>query len=212
MKSPICPRRPRSQGERWFLATAAAVMLQTQLVPATQAAVVSTSLSGSTVSFGEFYFGQTVITPAGGPWDHLTFNFYADVPPTTPKAFGNLYLLTLKYSGTPDDLGSSTPGLLGVSTGISGGRYVFGTAVALQPGTTYYVYADARRQISGQASGPGPNFFSTSQGSATFTEFAASTNFALEGELVVVPEPKQATLVGALLGVGALAWRRRRSV
>jgi hypothetical protein len=68
-----------------------------------------TAADGATISAR---FGQSLMTPSGGPWHDLTFNFFTDVPPTTPTAAGTAFLLTQEYLGTPAALSSSTPGFL----------------------------------------------------------------------------------------------------
>jgi len=87
------------------------------------------------------FLGQSFTTPSpGGPWDDITFNVFSNVPATTPEAVGTAFFLDQLYSGTPSDLSSSTPGFLAASTGITGGMYVFPTALVLDPGVQYFVY------------------------------------------------------------------------
>lgn len=87
--------------------------------------------------------GQAFMTPTGGPWDNITFNFFANQDGTTPSAVGDLFLLTQQYNGTPGGLSSSTAGFVAESTTISGGEYVFASSVELQPSTLYYAYTDS---------------------------------------------------------------------
>ena len=67
--------------------------------------IVQDVTPGGTIS-PAFYWGVTFQTPATGPWNNLTFNFYSAVSPTsgiptTPAAAGTLYLLSSEYLGTP---------------------------------------------------------------------------------------------------------------
>jgi hypothetical protein len=89
-----------------------------------------------------FVTGQSATTTTGGPFDHITFNFYSDVAGTMPTARGDLFILTQEYLGTSSGLSSSTPGFLAESTGISGGVYQFDSSVTLMGGTQYFFYAD----------------------------------------------------------------------
>jgi hypothetical protein len=95
-------------------------------VSISQAAVIDQYLNGTVVAVA--VFGESFTTPSGGPWSGIQFNFYSDVPPTAPAATGDAFLLTQEYLGTPSAHGSSTPGFLAESTGISGGKYILARA------------------------------------------------------------------------------------
>lgn len=86
------------------------------------------------------YVGQSVLVPAGGPFDHVRFHWYGfDV---APKAFGTLYVLDREYLGKPSALGPSTPGFVGKSEAIAGGQYIFPPAMRLSSGVRYWFYTN----------------------------------------------------------------------
>jgi len=116
-------------------------------------------------------WGESLMTPVGGPWNNITFNFYSDAPAVTPAAAGNAFLLTQEYLGTPAALSSSTPGFLAESVSNAGGVYTFNSGVVINPGTEYWIYEDAVMSLTG----------SNVDGSATedlYDSVAATTNFA----------------------------------
>jgi hypothetical protein len=112
-----------------------------------QAAVINQYLGGTVAATA--VFGESFTTPSGGPWTGIQFNFYSDVPPVTPTAGGNAWLLTQEYLGLPSALGASTPGFLAEAVNISGGKHIFNLSVALSPGTEYWIYEDAVTSITG---------------------------------------------------------------
>src|SRR5262245_58145137 len=119
----------------------AATIVSAVVLAATDANASTISMQLGSSEFGVArYFGQGVTTPAGGPWNNISFYFDSQVGAggTTPFAIGDLFLLNQTYAGTPAALSSSTPGFLAMSTGISGGTWVFDASVVLQPLTTYY--------------------------------------------------------------------------
>jgi hypothetical protein len=157
------------------------------------------------------YFGESLATPDGGPWSGLTFNFYSNTPPTTPLAVGTAFLLSLEYLGTPAGLSSSTPGLLGQSTGISSGAYVFDPSLTLQPNTTYYIYENALAINTGSATAGASGshiYFALSDTTNFFSGDIGRANFQLSGE--AAPEPSTFALLATGLGGMGFALRRRR--
>jgi hypothetical protein len=150
-----------------------------------------TSLSG--------YWGETVTTIAGGPWDALALNFYASSG--APEAVGDVYLLSQQYLGTPSNLSSSTPGFIAEGT-ASGGFYDFANGVTVLGGTEYWVYTDAALILTGDAVG---NEYYYDGGGATsaFNAFPGrDINYTLTGSLVTTPEPGTSSLL--LIGVASL--------
>src|SRR5262245_5631463 len=95
-------------------------------------------ISGNNVGF----YGQSLITPAGAPWNNITFNFLA--AGNAPQAAGALYLLSTEYLGTPAGLSSSTAGFIAQSlfVGEGTGAWMFAPGVTLLPSTTYFLYSN----------------------------------------------------------------------
>jgi len=162
-----------------------------------------------TAPFG-YFFGQSFTTTNLVPVSDITFNFYSDVPPTTPLAIGTGFLLSQAYFGTPLALSTTTPGFL-AEAAASGGEYNFGSAVTLQPSTTYYFYENRSPQAEsgGGTYTGGVGYFSTNGDFAIDYE-NQSNNFLVQGS--AVPEPSAYVLMGiAAAGVGlAYLLRRRR--
>jgi hypothetical protein len=101
--------------------------------------VIVQNTAGTEINAPEV-FGQSFTMPSsGGPWDNITFNFFSNSPATTPFTLGTAFLLNEQYLGMPSNLSTSTPGFLGESTGITGGMYVFSTALTLDPGVKYFL-------------------------------------------------------------------------
>ena len=175
--------------------------------------VIVQNTGGPSFGIDIAFLGQSFTTPSGGPWDDVTFNFYSNVPPTTPTAAGTAFLLSQEYLGTPSNLSSSTPGFLGESTGITGGMYVFPTALELDPGAEYFVYENGAlpAHTGGNSISGGQEYFTTSAG-GNFVAQGRSANFTVSGDVVsaAVPEPSPLmVLASALLGFGFL--RRYRN-
>src|SRR5690242_7666954 len=64
---------------------------------------------------GTFALGQSLMTPAGGPWNNLTFNWFdtggtPNLGVPSPIATGTLFLLNQEYLGTPAALSAATSG------------------------------------------------------------------------------------------------------
>ena len=170
-----------------------------------------------TVPNAAAFFGQSFATPSGGPWSQITFNFYSDVPATTPSAVGTGFILSLEYLGTPADLSSSAAGFMAESTGISGGRFVFDPLLVLQPDTRYYFYGNAEF-AAGTVTGGWDGFTETQtwvSWSYLSTENfesgfeVASANFNVSG--TPIPETSTIALLGiGLIGLISYGWRRRK--
>ena len=112
------------------------------LLGGTLMANAATITSSTAVSqLGQLIPGQSVTTPAGGPWNNITFNFFSDFA-GTPAAAGTLFLLSQEDSifnagaTAPQNLSSSTAGYIAQSQSISGGVYVFAPSLVLQPSTS----------------------------------------------------------------------------
>jgi hypothetical protein len=159
------------------------------------------------------FTGQSVTTPAGGPFNNITFNFFSDTAATTPSAAGDLFILTQQYLGNPDALSSATPGFLAESTGVSGGIYQFDPSVTLQGGTQYFFYTDALFQTAFVSPGTyaGGILYSTTMGNSPYVATGGDATFRLSGTTVGAPVPEPWTAVGAVTGaVCVLAYARLR--
>jgi hypothetical protein len=175
-------------------------------------AVIAQNTAGTFLNAAAFW-GQSFTTPSGGPWDDTTFNFFSNVPATTPVAFGAAFLLDQQYLGTPSNLSVSTPGFLGASAGITGGMYVFPTALVLDPGVQYFVYENEpipAGDITGGNTITGGQDYFAPNASSDFAAGGLSANFSVSG--TVVPEPSSLmVLVTALFGFGLLRPYRKSS-
>jgi hypothetical protein len=174
-------------------------------------AVVIVQNLGGTATSGVAFQGQSFTTPSGGPWDDITFNFFSDVPPTTPEAAGSAFLLSQQYSGTVANLSSSAPGFLGESTGITGGKYVFPTSLVLDPNVQYWVYENAAFSVTGGNTITGGQGYFAQNASFGFNPgTGVSNNFTVSGDVAsTVPEPSTwAMILAGFVGLGFAAFRR----
>jgi hypothetical protein len=174
-----------------------------------QAGTITQNTGGPFAPIGGLpIFGQSLMTPSGGPWHDLTFNFFSDVPPTTPIAAGTAFLLTQEYLGTPANLGSA-PGLQAQTSNIVAGQWVFAPGVTVQPNTMYWIYQNAIfPQISLGNTVAGIHDYFANTANINFSAESTSINFRLSGD--VVPEPASLTLLGiGAVGLIGYGWRRR---
>jgi len=193
-----------------WIAFAAAVTL----APA-QTILQVTSGTGSATE----WFGQSFTTPAGGPWNHITFNFFStpasgSTPASTPAAAGTAFLLTQEYLGTPAALSSSTPGFLASSVSISGGAYVFAPNVLLNSNTKYWIYENASITASGSGTGGGPSiaayFAFTATSNFTTITGVEVANFTLGGTAGIPGTPIPPSLLLTIGGLGCLGLYQAR--
>jgi len=181
-----------------------------------RAATLSENQSGSTLS-GFVYFGVPLTTPAGGPYDHLSFFFFGTGPVITPLANGTLFLLSKPYNSdqnandTPFNLSSSTDGYI-AQAAASGGVYQFTTSVTLQGNTAYYFYSNGLVNAAVSTTGTSDRSNDFSDPFATIAN--SRPNYRLSGTAVTaaVPLPSAASLGAAFLPAGMLwaALRRRK--
>jgi PEP-CTERM motif len=178
------------------------------------AIVIMQTLGGPNISIAAFN-GQSFTTPSsGGPWDDITFNFFSNVPPTTPEAAGTAFLLNQEYLGRPSNLSSSTTGFLGESTGITGGMYIFPTSLTMDPGVQYFVYDNSSFSLTCDNVVSGGQEYNSSSASGDFAGAGISDNFTLSESVVsaAVPEPSALmVLAAALLSFGLLRRYRKNS-
>jgi hypothetical protein len=165
-----------------------------------------------TFSYASFFTnGESFTTPSGGPWKSISFNFYSDIPATTPAAPGTAFLLSTAYAGNPAGLSSATSGFIASSTSNAGGIYTFDPAVTLQPNTQYWIFTNAPLRISGSTTdGTAAQTLYDSSGGAPFVSVTGQVaNFTLSG--LAVPEPSTWVLTTvALCGLAIFARATRR--
>jgi hypothetical protein len=194
-------------------ATLVLVVLTLALTTAPAHADIITHNIGGTALASGFIFGQSFTTPAGGPWHDLTFNFFTNVPPTTPTAAGTAFLLIKEYHGSTANL-SSAPGLLAQTSNLVGGQWVFAPGVTVQPNTMYWIYEDTPISVnSGGNVITGGHLYFVNPASGSFQATTLSNDFRFSWDVVLATTPEPATL--NLFGLGAVgmmgyAWRRRR--
>jgi hypothetical protein len=125
------------------------------------------------------YSGQSFTTVTVTPESNIAFNFFSDLPATTPYALGTGFLLSMEYLGTPADLSSATPGFLGQAT-ASGGFYTFDPSLTLLPATQYFFYENAlipgSSIIGGNVIAGGQQYLTVSANS-DFAGIELSSNF-----------------------------------
>jgi hypothetical protein len=183
--------------------------------PEASADIVASFTSGTALNDAAAFVGQSFTTTNLVPETNITFNFFSDVPPTTPEAVGTGFLLSQEYLGTPAALSSSTPGFL-AQAAASGGEYSFGSAATLLPGTQYFLYENVHipsGSISGGATYSGGQLYATTSSSSDFAgEGLSTTNFLVQGSpATAVPEPSQYVVLGviaACLGLRYLLLKR----
>ncbi len=186
------------------------VALFAVLAVTAQAGPIVQYLSG-TFSYASFFTeGESFTTPAGGPWNSISFNFYSNSPATTPAAAGTAFLLSTAYAGTPAALSNATPGFIASSTGNAGGIYTFDNSVTLQPNTEYWIFANAAFGVTGSITAGTAAQSQYASNGGVFSNFPSqNTNFTVGG--TTVPEPSAWALTGAALcGLSFLARRARQ--
>jgi hypothetical protein len=142
--------------------------------------------------------GISVVTPSGGPWNNITFNFYqssAGASPGSSYAIGSLFLLSQVYAGTPQALSPSTSGFIAQAFG-NGSVYTFSNSITLQPSTRYYFFAElgltagASTYVSSGSGDVTANLsYGSGNGNLNFTARPFDINFSLNGIVAGVPEP-----------------------
>ena len=159
-----------------------------------------------------------VTTPAGGPWDNVTFSWLLSGtvggPSDRPRAYGNLFVFDQPFTGMPSDLINAhlLPGFLGQSVSIVADHYILPPALTLQPGTPYFFYADEADAVSVGPARPGELGLRGSSFTPYVDDISGdplnplSHDYRLGGN--PVPEPSSALL--ALAGLAICASRRNR--
>jgi hypothetical protein len=191
----------------------ALAVLVTLAAPSPAAASTITSYTGA-ASSATIVPGQSVTTPAGGPWDNLTFNWFFSRD-GAPAADGALFLLSQAYTGTPAALNAATPGVLATTSNTSGGMWLFDPSVTIQGATQYFFYSNfpAQLQLEQVGNYPGGEGFLTAANLTTpwSSDSTRDLNFVLAGTLVTaaVPEPGSLLLLGTGLAAAVVVRRRR---
>lgn len=165
-----------------------------------------------TTSPGNYSPGQSFTVTGSGSFTNISFNFFSNVPATTPFASGTGFLLSSSYGGTPAALSNATAGYLGQAT-ASGGFYNFGSSVTLSAGTQYFFYTG--QTFSSAITGAGFNAYAggsylLSQQLGNFADTVnTDSNFRVTGDAVGAPDGGSTALLLAL-GVAGL-WLGRRA-
>jgi hypothetical protein len=178
------------------------------LLGASASLALSDTLASATAGLQEtvttYYFGQAFTTVStGGPWNNITFNFYA-FGTTTPLAAGTAFLLNQQYLGTPNALSSSTPGYLDSTSTIINGTYMFDSALVLQTNTQYWLYENVLIQPYLGLNNAG-TYYAANAGTNAFTISQHSTNYLVTGttrSIVPPATPAPSTLLLMLIGLG----------
>jgi MYXO-CTERM domain-containing protein len=182
------------------------------LAGAALAATIDSQTAGNNfVGNSTNYWGESFTTPGGGPWSNIGFNFYSDIPATTPAAAGTAFMLSEEYGGTPLGLSSSTPGFLAASTSIVSGQFIFDPSLVLQPDTQYFLYANTPFSITGTRGDFSGQVYFTTSTSQDFTllDGLVDANFLVSGNAIAsVPEPSNFVFALPALGL-FLLWQRR---
>ena len=199
---------------RTLIMNAAALVTLGSAMPGNlSAGVITENLSGTYDTTGSgFWLGQSVTTPADGPWSDLSFNMIS--AGNSPYALGTLFLLAQAYSGTPGGLSSSTSGFVASTSSIVSGAWVFDSAVTVESSTTYYLYENAA--ISDTEVRFGINAYSggiayqANNSTSSYAAFASvDLQFQFQGtQAPSTPEP--ATAFSALFALGGIALLKRR--
>ncbi|MBL8236277.1 MAG: PEP-CTERM sorting domain-containing protein [Bryobacterales bacterium] len=178
------------------------------LFPPFSPAAVVTSFNNAAGSSGNEAFvfsGQSVTTPAAGPWNHITFTFLGSGA-VTPHALGTLYLFNEEYTGPPQFLPSARA--LASAPSVGAAYWQFDPSLTLQPNSRYFFYSGSQVITSGMAdSYPGGQFhFALSPQDFYRPVPGGDAFFILAGQPVAIPEPGTFALAGFVLA--ALATRR----
>lgn len=178
-------------------------------VPMARADVIVQNTGGSGMA-PSLYIGESFLTPSQFQYYHVTFNFYSNVPPTTPAAAGTAFLLSQPYAGTPANLSASTPGYLTASSVASSGLYTFDPSFVLLSNTEYYLYTNATLATSGGNTVANAQVYAATGANTNFAPSGtAAANFSLNG--MQVPEPSTWAMLGmGVAGAGVATLRRRR--
>jgi hypothetical protein len=179
--------------------------------PARADTIVQSTATNSSLS--DLALGQSVLTPNGGPWGNITFNFYNSS--NNPFAVGSLYLLNQAYGGTPANLSSSTTGYIATGTASGGTSWVFDPSVTLQSNMTYFFYMGSTSGATGlkySTVNPyaGGNDYATSSATSNFVDQpTVDAAFTLSGTPNPGPLPGSGLLSWAALCFGGIAMRFR---
>jgi hypothetical protein len=156
-------------------------------------------------------WGQSFTTVAGTPESNIAFNFFSNVPATTPYALGTGFLLSMQYLGTPANLSSATPGFLGQAT-ASGGFYTFDSSLALSPNTQYFFYENAvipAFSITGGSIIAGGHLYLAGSANNDFFGASSSVNFRVTGSPAGVPDTGSTLSLLGFASLGLVAVRRK---
>lgn len=200
-----------------FLSTC--VMVSRLLITGADAAIIAENVPAPPDSAGSVEtLGQRLITPSGGPWNQITFNFYLyyAVPGGgNPFATNTLFLLTQEYVGFSSNLSSGTSGYVAQSSGIQaedgGYEWTFPIDTTLDPDTEYWFYMGgspgAVLGISTNTYADGYRYYEWA--GLPYQGFSSQDmRFQLEGALI--PEPATGAVITAAAFSGLLIRLRKK--
>ena len=180
--------------------------------------------------------GEQLELAGSSPLSNLTFSWgqRPGAPGTFSRvAFGDVYILSAPYTGTPANLSTASNILAVVSsaditTDNTGSYWNFSKdtkasvrGFTLQPGTLYYFYSDQApsgtlyytdSDYTSSAANPNEARFFASSISASFQSTSATSNNYFELTGAAVPEPTSfiPASLAAVAGLGYFSWQRRK--
>lgn len=191
----------------WTGVAAAALMVAAN--GAANAAVLVSNTTGSSSSTS--YAGQsfTLGGTNADSFNNITFSFFSG---TNAVASGVLSIFSAAVSANPTATATATANLVGRSTGIFNGAYVFDSSVTLVGNTQYFAYANVSQTLTYSSANvlAGGNRYSTTSASSNYS---SSTGSDYKFLLSAVPEPASwAMMLGGFALIGGTLRRRRAGI
>lgn len=151
--------------------------------------------------------GQSFTLESGFNYSITGFNWIGATPSGVVRLFDQ------EYTGTPNDLPSTTVGLLATSNTYASGQFTFSTPVEVSGGTTLYIYGTGYQVTYDPFNGyAGGTAFTASGPTGNYTVQFGDARFEVFGTASAIPEPSTYAAIAGMLGLGLALWRRRMSV